>query len=64
VRVLDPAQLSGPRLAAEMDRLLRFRPRKVALDVDGARRAAELTEALLGGRITASEPTGLQEASS
>jgi predicted glycosyltransferase len=64
VRVLDPARLSGPRLADEIDRLLRFTPRKVALNIDGARRSAELTEELLGGRISAPVRTGLQEVSS
>jgi predicted glycosyltransferase len=64
VRVLDPAQLSGPRLAAEIDLVRRFRPRKVALDVDGARRSAELTEELLGGRVRASEDQGRRQVGS
>jgi predicted glycosyltransferase len=53
LRVLDPADLSGARLAAEIDDLRRFRPEKLTLDLDGARRSAELTDDLLGGRTTA-----------
>ena len=60
LRVLDAAQLSGERLAAEIGGLLQFSPREVALDLDGARRSVELTEALLG-RLVAPRRAAPQE---
>lgn len=42
VRVLDPVRLAGPTLAGEIDALANFRPQRLDLDLDGARRSAEL----------------------
>jgi predicted glycosyltransferase len=47
VRVLEPEQVDGPTLAAEVRALLHFTPHPVALDMDGAARTADLLEALL-----------------
>jgi predicted glycosyltransferase len=42
VRVLDPAEVSVERLAAELEALARFRPRRLAVDLDGAARSARI----------------------
>jgi predicted glycosyltransferase len=49
VRVLEPEQLDGPTLAAEVGALLGFRPSPVALDLGGAPRAAALLDEMLRG---------------
>jgi predicted glycosyltransferase len=46
VRVLAPGQLDGPTLAAAISELLHFRPRRLELDLDGARTSARLLAAL------------------
>jgi predicted glycosyltransferase len=48
VRMLPPSRLDGPGLAAALDALRRFRPRPLALDLDGARAAAALLVRLCG----------------
>jgi len=47
VRMLDPAALDGPRLAAEIRALLRFRPQPLDLDFDGAAASAQILEDLV-----------------
>ena len=49
VRVLEPEQLDGPTLAAEVRALLGFRPSPVTLDLGGAPRAAALLDEMLRG---------------
>lgn len=53
VQTLDPARLDGPTLAAEIRRLLRFRPLPVQLDLRGAERTAELLATWVGRRPAA-----------
>jgi predicted glycosyltransferase len=57
VRMLDPARLAPHVLAAEVRRLLDFRPRWPALDLEGARG----TSRILGGLLA--ERGGVREAS-
>jgi predicted glycosyltransferase len=47
VRLLEPSGLSGPRLAREIEDLLRFRPAPPAFDLDGAAESARLLAALV-----------------
>jgi predicted glycosyltransferase len=47
VRALDPTALDAPRLAAEIRALLRFRPRPLALDLDGAAATTRILEDLV-----------------
>ena len=49
VRVLEPEQLDGPRLAAEIRALLDFRPSPVALDLGGAARTVAILQRMLRG---------------
>jgi predicted glycosyltransferase len=53
VRVLEPSRLSGPALAAELDALRSFRPRRLALDLDGARTTAALLAGLAAPELEA-----------
>jgi predicted glycosyltransferase len=55
VRMLDPGLLEPSLLAAEMRRLLEFRPRPVTLDVDGAESTARLLSELVAERAAARE---------
>jgi predicted glycosyltransferase len=48
VRMLDPGRLTPDLLAREMGRLLDFRPRRLGLDLDGARRTADMLSELIG----------------
>jgi predicted glycosyltransferase len=50
VRVLDADRLDGARLAAEIRALLRFRPRPVALDLDGAAASTRILAELASRR--------------
>jgi predicted glycosyltransferase len=47
LRVLDPQHLNAPTLAEEIRALLRFTPREVTLDLDGARHTVHLVEKLV-----------------
>jgi len=49
VRVLAPDRLSGNVLAAEILETLRFRPRQLHLDLDGASRTRQLVRSLVEG---------------
>ncbi len=42
IRVLDQREMSAPRMADEIRVLLNYHPRRVALDLDGARRSARI----------------------
>jgi predicted glycosyltransferase len=53
VRVLDPAELSGPALAAELAALPEFRPAQPVLDLDGARTTATLVAGLAAVELEA-----------
>jgi predicted glycosyltransferase len=55
VRMLDPGLLEPSLLAAEVRRLLEFRPRPVTLDVDGAERTARLVSELVAERAATRE---------
>jgi predicted glycosyltransferase len=57
VRTLDPDGLEPAALAAEVRRLLDFRPRSPGLDLDGARRTTEILSELVAER------SGVREAS-
>jgi predicted glycosyltransferase len=57
VRTLDPDRLEPTALAAEVRRLLDFRPRSPGLDLDGARRTTEILSELVAER------SGVREAS-
>jgi predicted glycosyltransferase len=48
VRVLEPERLDAPSIAHEVQALLRFRPRPLGLDVDGARASERLLARLAG----------------
>jgi predicted glycosyltransferase len=50
IRVLEQKELSAARLAEEMRGLLDFKPRRLHLDVDGARNAARILDSLVGAR--------------
>jgi predicted glycosyltransferase len=50
IRLLEPAELSPPRLALEIEELLRFRPAPSALDLDGAAESARILAALVDAR--------------
>jgi predicted glycosyltransferase len=50
LRMLDPARLDVPTLADELRALPRFSPRRVDLDLDGARRTPVLLERLAAER--------------
>jgi len=56
LRVLPADRADGPALAAEIKRLLAFRPARVTLDLDGARNTA-LTVANLHARAAAPPPS-------
>jgi predicted glycosyltransferase len=51
VRVLEAERLDPPTLALEIHDLLRFRPRPVSLDVDGARASTALLDRLARGAL-------------
>jgi predicted glycosyltransferase len=55
VRTLDPDRLAPGMLAAEVRRLLDFRPRSPGLDLDGARRTTEILSELVAERSGARE---------
>jgi predicted glycosyltransferase len=57
LRVLDPDRLEPGILAAEIRRLLDFRPRSHGLDLDGARRTAGILSELVAERAGAREAT-------
>jgi len=46
VRTLPAATADAAALAAELPRLVRFRPARAALDLDGAQRSAEIVAVL------------------
>ena len=49
-RTLPPAKLDGPRLAAEIDSLLQFRPQPFELDLGGGAASARILESLVRDR--------------
>jgi predicted glycosyltransferase len=51
VRVLEPERLDASSFAREIQELLRFRPRPLDLDVDGARASARLLARLTGAGL-------------
>jgi predicted glycosyltransferase len=51
LRVLDPARLDGPRLAAQLRTLPSFEPASVDLRLDGAAASARILEALVSERV-------------
>jgi predicted glycosyltransferase len=53
VRALEPAALNGPRLASEVRALLDFRPRPLALDLDGAAESTRILDGLVTARAAA-----------
>ncbi|HEV2914253.1 MAG TPA: glycosyltransferase [Pyrinomonadaceae bacterium] len=50
IRVLEQHELDAKRLAHEMRRLLDFKPRRLRLDLDGARNTARIADSLLEAR--------------
>jgi hypothetical protein len=53
VRVRAPARLGRSTLAAELRRLLTFRPRPASVDLGGARRTGELLDDLVTMAVAA-----------
>jgi predicted glycosyltransferase len=53
--MLDPGRLEPPVLAAEVRRLLDFRPRSPGLELDGAQRTTSILSELVAERSGARE---------
>jgi len=58
LRVLEPERLDGRTVAAELGKLLRFRPAPIPFEVGGAQRTVALVDEMLGGTRLARVATG------